>query len=192
MQIFHISISWWFFIGVKVIASLHRPPGLFSVFWPSLTMLSSGCSRLVLRFPTILAFIPRFWGLLQAPQLWLVSLHLQGPNMCLSFSFLWFSLCGPLGRASSLFLCDVLANVQHRDILVCEFELKSCYYVHYHYVWYPGRDYVIRLCFKILQNFMCLILQDRFWFVYIPFFHMFKFQFLAQFPVMHCLILHLQ
>ena len=32
--VFHISISWWFFSGVSVTASLLKSLGLFSVFWP--------------------------------------------------------------------------------------------------------------------------------------------------------------
>ena len=39
-RVFHISISWWFFTGVWVIASLLKSPGLVSVFWPSSAMLS--------------------------------------------------------------------------------------------------------------------------------------------------------
>ena len=34
IRVFHISVSWWFFTGVWVIASLLKSPGLFSVFWP--------------------------------------------------------------------------------------------------------------------------------------------------------------
>ena len=35
-RVFHISISWWFFTGIWVWASLLESPRLFSVFWPSL------------------------------------------------------------------------------------------------------------------------------------------------------------
>ena len=38
--IIHISITWWFFTGVWVTASLLKSPGLVSVFWPSAAMLS--------------------------------------------------------------------------------------------------------------------------------------------------------
>ena len=34
LRVFHISVSWWSFIGVWVTASLLNSPGLFSVFWP--------------------------------------------------------------------------------------------------------------------------------------------------------------
>ena len=34
IRVFHISISWWSFIGDWVTASLLKSPGLFSVFWP--------------------------------------------------------------------------------------------------------------------------------------------------------------
>ena len=41
-RVFHISISWWFFTGVWVTASLLKSPELVSVFWPSSAMLSFG------------------------------------------------------------------------------------------------------------------------------------------------------
>ena len=47
IRVFHISVSWWFFAGVWVTASLLKSPGLFSVFWPFLIMLSFGWSPLV-------------------------------------------------------------------------------------------------------------------------------------------------
>ena len=39
-RVFHISVSWWFFTGVWVTASLLKSPGLVSGFWPFLAMLS--------------------------------------------------------------------------------------------------------------------------------------------------------
>ena len=33
IKVFHISVSWWYFTGVWVTASLLKSPGLFSVFW---------------------------------------------------------------------------------------------------------------------------------------------------------------
>ena len=41
-RVFRISVSWWFFTGVWVTASLLKSPGLVSVFWPSLARLSFG------------------------------------------------------------------------------------------------------------------------------------------------------
>ena len=41
-RVFHISISWWFFTGVWVTASLLKSPGLVSWFWPFSVMLSFG------------------------------------------------------------------------------------------------------------------------------------------------------
>ena len=38
-RVFHISVNWWIFAGVWVTASLLKPPGLVSGFWPFLTML---------------------------------------------------------------------------------------------------------------------------------------------------------
>ena len=39
-RVFHISVSWWFFTGVWVTASLFKSPGLVSGFWPFLAILS--------------------------------------------------------------------------------------------------------------------------------------------------------
>ena len=39
IRFFHISVSWWFFTGVWVTASLLKSPGFFSVFWPFSIML---------------------------------------------------------------------------------------------------------------------------------------------------------
>ena len=44
---FHISLSWWSFTGVWVISSLHKSPGLFSVFWPFSIILLFKSSSLV-------------------------------------------------------------------------------------------------------------------------------------------------
>ena len=41
-RVFHISVSWWFFPGVRVTASLLKSPGLVSGFWPFSAMLSFG------------------------------------------------------------------------------------------------------------------------------------------------------
>ena len=41
-RVFHISVSWWFFTGVWVTASLLKSPGLISGFWLFSAMLSFG------------------------------------------------------------------------------------------------------------------------------------------------------
>ena len=41
-RVFHISVSWWFFTGVWVTASLLKFSGHVSWFWPFLAMLSFG------------------------------------------------------------------------------------------------------------------------------------------------------
>ena len=51
IRAFHISVSWWFFTGVWVTASLLKSPGLFLVFWPFSIMLSFGWSPLVRQLP---------------------------------------------------------------------------------------------------------------------------------------------
>ena len=51
LEFFHISVSWWFFTGVLVTASLHKSPGLFSVFWLSSIMLTFGWCPLIRQLP---------------------------------------------------------------------------------------------------------------------------------------------
>ena len=71
----------------------------------------------------------------------------QGPSICLYFPFLLFSFYGPSEQQktiSSFFLVN-----QHQD-------------------WSSGRDWVIRLYLKILENFMCLTFLLGFWFVHKP------------------------
>ena len=46
---FHISFSWWSFLGVRVTESSLKSLGLFSVFWPFSIILKFGRSPLVLR-----------------------------------------------------------------------------------------------------------------------------------------------
>ena len=62
---------------------------------------------------------------------------------------------------------------------------SSLFFADYCKVWSSGRDYVICLYLMIPEEFVCVILQDRFWVVHIPFVRMVKLQFLAQFPVDH-------
>ena len=62
---------------------------------------------------------------------------------------------------------------------------SSLFFVDYNKVWLCGWDQVICLYFKIPKKFVHLILQERCWVVHIPFIHMVKFKFLAQFPLNH-------
>ena len=50
-RVFQISVSWWFFSGVWVTASLPKSPGLFPVFWPFSIMLWFRWSPLVRQLP---------------------------------------------------------------------------------------------------------------------------------------------
>ena len=47
VRVFHISVSWWFFTGIWLTASLLKSPGLLSVFWQFSIILSFGRSSLV-------------------------------------------------------------------------------------------------------------------------------------------------
>ena len=91
-------------------------------------------------------------------------IFLQGPGIYLSLRFFFFQFYYVVRRdskvynsASTLFL--LLFNIIKFIRLA-----KICLYL------------------KILENFVRLILQDRFWVVHLLFVHMVKFQFLAQFP----------
>ena len=53
LRVFHITINWWSFAGVWATASLIKSPGHFSVFWPTLTMLSFRWSPLIRWLPTL-------------------------------------------------------------------------------------------------------------------------------------------
>ena len=80
---------------------------------------------------------------------------------CLSFLFLWFSLCYPLGRQSSQFF---LLTITSSSILL-GIRLSVC-----------------TSKFKIIVR---LILQDGFWLMLLPFCSIVNFSFLAQFSMNH-------
>ena len=61
--------------------------------------------------------------------------------------------------------------------------LQVLFFVDYYKVWSSGWDLVICLYIKIPEEFVSFILQDGFWVVHMPFVHIVKFKFLAQFPV---------
>ena len=52
IRVFHISVSWSFFTGDWVTASLLKSPGLFSVFWLFSIMLCFRWSPLIHQFPS--------------------------------------------------------------------------------------------------------------------------------------------
>ena len=153
LRIFHTNINWWTFTGVWVTASLLKSPGLFSVFWLILTVLSFGWSPLVFLFL-----------ILQFPW-WLYLTH-------------WLQLVPPSPSRSivCLFFFQFPNNVQ---VLIFVFALlqffsvvcrhgkvhnsaSSLFFVDSHKVWSSGWDYVIRLYLKVPGNFVRLVIQDRF------------------------------
>ena len=64
----------------------------------------------------------------------------------------------------------------------CKF---SFFIVDYYKVWCSGQDYVIHLYVRVLYEFVCVILQERYCIVNIPFVRMVKFKFLVHLPVNH-------
>ena len=73
LRVFNTSVSWWFYTGIWVTASILKSPGLFSVFWSILIMPYSGLSLPVLLFPNLPVPLPILWWLFQVHQLQLVS-----------------------------------------------------------------------------------------------------------------------
>ena len=112
MKVFHTSVSWWFFTGVRMTASFLTSPGLFSVFWPISTLLYFGWSPLILLFPSPSVLESNLWLLYWAHQLQLVSASLSCSIVfCtlarsvthLSFRFPPILPCGQPERQNTLF-----------------------------------------------------------------------------------------
>ena len=79
-----------------------------------------------------------------------------------------------------LFTFFQLYFVVNRDSKVHNSGGLGVFFVDYYKAWSSGQDWAIRLYLKIKS---CLILQNKIGVVYIPFFRMVKYQFLAQLPV---------
>ena len=90
----------------------------------------------------------------------------QGPSICLSFRFLWFSICDPLERQSPL-----------------DGKFFFLSFLSFLIITRPGILTTNRGSFCILKSQR--IFQDEFWVVHIPFASMVWFQFLKEFPVKH-------
>ena len=110
----------------------------------------------------------------------------------LFFCFVFWGGVIFLARSRYLSLLSFFVGFFFFSILLCGLPgqqspqlSKFSFLVDYHKVWSSGRDYVIRLYLKIPEQFVRIILQDRFWVVHRPFVSMVKFNFLAQLPVDH-------
>ena len=77
------TISWCFFSGSWLTASLLKSPRLFSVSWPILIMQSSGWSLFVNLFSSLQVPLPMLCGLFQAHQL-----QMKSPSPLYSIVFL--------------------------------------------------------------------------------------------------------
>ena len=131
-RIFHISVSWWFFTGVWVTASLLKPPGLVSLFWPSSAMLSFGQSLPVRQF--------------QSPPGPFSYPLVTVPNVPITIgtivTFMFHSFFNSLARSRYLFLF----SLSLRFILFSAGTAKSTIFadsrifVDYYKIWSSGRD----------------------------------------------------
>ena len=112
-EFFTPAFSWWSFTEVWVTASFLRSQELFSVFWPTLTMLSFGWFLHILRFSTLPALLPSLWGSFQVHHLQLILLSpsryiailglWQDLSICLFFSFSFILPLWSAGTTKSTF-----------------------------------------------------------------------------------------
>ena len=65
LRVFHISVCWVSFTGVRMTTSLPKSTGLSSVFWWSLQCCGFGLYSLVFFFPILLVILPILWWLWQ-------------------------------------------------------------------------------------------------------------------------------
>ena len=179
---FHISVSWWLFIGVWVTASLLKSPGLFSVFWsissPPVTVPSA---PITIASPSLSCFIDFFSSLTRS---WYWSLF------SLSFSFTQWSAgkvhfpAGSLSLSLSLFfylltiirsgrLAEIRWSVwiseSQRILCISLSRTDSGLSIYYLFVWsilnfldnskwitFPTQSYLIlySLCANLLHSFI--------------------------------------
>ena len=96
LRVFHISISWWSFTGVWVIASLLKFPGLLSVFCTILAMQQFGWSPLVLSFPS--------------PTVLSVNVPRASIIIAINVTFMFYSFFSSLVRSRYLFFFSLSFN----------------------------------------------------------------------------------
>ena len=175
LWVFHTNVSWQSFTGVWVTASLQDSSQYSS--WPqqccSLESLHTSSN-----FQIFYLLHQSFGGSFQVHQLKLVSLS---PSYSIA-------LLVSLARSKylSLFMFSlVFHSVIHWDGKVYYSAGFLSIFLSLGLVFWLTLGDLFYL--KVTGNLMCLILQDRFWVVQIPFGRMVKFQFLAQFPVDHLL-----
>ena len=152
-------------------ASLFKSPELSWVFWPILT-----------RF---------FWMILAHLQIFNSSSPLSKPFVTvprIDVTFMFHRFLYSLAETYCLSFCFLYFHSEfHRDRYI-HLESGSLFFfrfVNYYFVWSSGRDKGVRFCLKIRENFVCLIRQGGFWFVYITFGIIFTFKFLESFLVDH-------
>ena len=142
------------------------------VSWSSLTEICVTAS--LCRSPVLFSV---FWPILATLFFWIVSIRLLISNSS-------SPLCKYLSFSSKvLVLVSLFFSLVRRDNKVHYTTGSS--FLNYPKIWSSGRDHMICLYVKIPEKFVGLILQDRFWFVHVPFVRMDKSKFLAQFQVDH-------
>ena len=100
-------------------------------------------------------------------------------------TFMIHNFFSSLARSRYLFLFSLSCSFTLWSTGTAKFTIRQVLFFCYHYVWSTGRGEVIRLYFKIPNNFVRLIFLDGFWVVHIKFVRMVKLKLLAQFSVDH-------
>ena len=164
----------------------------------SLSDKSSQISRILL---SILAKLLNAvaWMVFKCPLTYKSSLPLNNPPMTVPISPIKISIINTFIFHSFFFqfpskirvLILLFTFFQFFSVVnrTAEFTIRHfLFFIDYYYVSFSGRDSVIRFYLKILEKFVDLILQDRFWAVYISSVCIVKLKFLAH-PAVYCHIL---
>ena len=163
--------------------------GLFSVFWPILMILLFEWSQLVLLFPSPRETLNFFGDSSECPRYNWYHCHFQ------VLQFFQFSSKGQVLIFLFAFFQFYLELRRNSKVHYSAYSLSAFFLINYRKVWLAGRDQMICLYRKILDNFLCLIFQNGFWVVNILLFVWSNLILLPNsqcitFPHQFCLILH--
>ena len=104
----------------------------------------------------------------------------------ITVTFMFHSVFNSLARSRYLSFIFLPFDFTLWTAGIAKFPIRfSFFFVDYYKVKSSSQDQVIHLYLKIPNELVSLIFQSVFWVVHIPFIHMDKFQFLAQFPMDH-------
>ena len=153
LSVFRISVSRWSFTWLWMTINLLMSPGLFSLFWTISIMQYFEWSPLVLISKSSSPFINL-----------LVTIKRTNDNRYNRYFHIpqFFQFPNKVQVLIILFACFQFYSVVSRGGKVTVQQVLFFFFANYHKVWSSDRDKVIRLYLKIPEEFVRLILQDRF------------------------------